>query len=455
MLSPSLYDTYDFNPLTHLAGIAPYFEPNDPPRNPSPPDGCTVTKAAYLARHAAINANDFDYETYTEPFISKLSNHTNISWGDLPSLAFLSTWIPPSFADQERLTRVGKLEASQLGVEISFRYPNFRPPQKVWSSTAERTVASAESFIRGFEASDNRITLVQIEEDEEGGANTLTPYDSCPAYSSSAGSKQSQAYLSQWSKPYLNRLNQKFSCFNFTADDVVGMMELCGYETVIRGSSPFCSLDLFPPDAWLSFEYTNDIMYFYNTGYGQPVAGYIGFPWLNATMALLSSTSNDSASQDIYVSFTHRELPPTVLVAMGLFNNSDFIGGNPNNSMPLDRINYNRAWVSSNILPFLTNIAIERMDCSARSSTWGDVSSGNSTYYRVLINDSPQILPGCYDGPNESCSSAGLADWLAERAAMFGGYSAACNTTSKYQNSTDTVTFYQAGMNGSFVGRKW
>lgn len=54
--SPSLYDTYNFNPLEHLAGIAPYFEPNDPPRNPSPPEGCSVTKAAYLVRHAAINA---------------------------------------------------------------------------------------------------------------------------------------------------------------------------------------------------------------------------------------------------------------------------------------------------------------------------------------------------------------------------------------------------------------
>jgi hypothetical protein len=55
-LSSQLYDTYSFNPLHHLAGIAPYFEPNDPPRDPNPPDGCTVTKAAYLVRHAAINA---------------------------------------------------------------------------------------------------------------------------------------------------------------------------------------------------------------------------------------------------------------------------------------------------------------------------------------------------------------------------------------------------------------
>ena len=37
------------------------------------------------------------------------------------------------------------------------------------------------------------------------------------------------------------------------------MFELCGYETVIRGSSPFCSLDLFTPNEWLGFEYMNDV----------------------------------------------------------------------------------------------------------------------------------------------------------------------------------------------------
>jgi hypothetical protein len=170
---------------------------------------------------------------------------------------------------------------------------------------------------------------------------------------------------------------------------------------------------------------------------------------MNATMSLLSSDGGPN-SQDIYISFTHRELPPTVLVAMGLFNNTEFVGGNPNNSMPLDRINYSRAWVSSYILPFLTNIAFERMNCSARSGTYGD--AGSSPYYRVLVNDSPQTLPGCYDGPDESCSSQGLSSWLADRAAMFGGYSTACNTSSEYKNSTDFVNFYQNGGNGSFVG---
>ena len=91
----------------------------------------------------------------------------SINWGDLPSLTFLSTWEPPSFADLERITRVGKLEAAQLVVEVSFRYPSFRSTQKVRASTAERTVVTAESFVRDYEMSDNNITLVQIYESEE------------------------------------------------------------------------------------------------------------------------------------------------------------------------------------------------------------------------------------------------------------------------------------------------
>ena len=63
-----LYSSYSFNALEHLAGNSPYFEPVDNPgRQPDPPRGCSVTRAAYLVRHAAINANDFDYEEYLEP----------------------------------------------------------------------------------------------------------------------------------------------------------------------------------------------------------------------------------------------------------------------------------------------------------------------------------------------------------------------------------------------------
>ena len=447
-----LYDDYNFDPLQHLAGIAPYFEPQDPPRSPYVPQGCNVTKAAYLIRHAAINANDFDYETYLEPFIEKHKNHTSVNWSTIPELAFLSSWISPQFTEQEQLTRTGKLEAAQLGVTISFKYPNLRLPQRVWASTAERTVVSAKGLIRGLEMEDNEINLVQVYEGEEAGADSLTPYKSCPAYSSSAGSKQSMVYQKIYTAPIIARLNALAPGFNFTANDIYAMQQMCGYETVIRGTSPFCSLLLFTPDEWLAFEYTNDIMYHYNTGYGNPLSGTIGLPWFNNTIQQLTSTGNSSSNQDLYISFTHRELPPTVLVAMGLFNNSQFgSGADINNTMPLDQINHNRAWISSYILPFLTNIAIEKMDCSQNSYVKSNSSIG-STFYRVVVNDAPQTLPGCFDGPAESCSESGLQELLSSRAVMFSGFSQACNVSNS--NSTDFVSFYNDSNNGTTVSKR-
>ena len=103
-----LYSTYSFNPLQHLAGIAPYFEPATPPRDPVPPQGCSVSRAAYLVRHAAINANSFDYETYMEPFTDKLMNTTE-DWSKIPVLDFLSTWTPPDI-EEEREEKLQKLD---------------------------------------------------------------------------------------------------------------------------------------------------------------------------------------------------------------------------------------------------------------------------------------------------------------------------------------------------------
>jgi hypothetical protein len=209
------------------------------------------------------------------------------------------------------------------------------------------------------------------------------------------------------------------------------MQEMCGYETVIRGSSPFCSLELFAPNEWLGFEYANDLMYFQNTGYGNELSGVIGLPWLNATANLLLA---DDASQDVYASFTHRELPPTVLVAMGLFNNSAFSGANDvNATMPTEVMNPNRAWISSYILPFLTNIGIEKLECDSYGYNAGK-------YYRVLVNQSPQPLPGCVDGPGLSCSSSGFEKYLSERLDMFGGFSDKCGV--EVSNKTDVLSIY-------------
>ena len=431
----TLYSTYKFNPLEHLGGISPYFEPQDPPASPDAPQGCRVDRAAYLVRHAAIYANDFDYEEYIEPFIQKLENHTNIDWSKIPNLNFLADWSAPiSDAESELLTRVGRLEATQLGVDLEFRYPTLRSPKKVWTSSAERTTKSAQSLVRGLESDNQTIEVVSVYESEESGADSLTPYEGCPAYSSKAGSDESEVYQKKYAKPIIARFNDLASNFNFTVNDIFGMQQLCGYETVIRGKSPFCNLELFTPDDWLGWEYAEDVRYHYNVGYGNEVAGYVGLPWFNATANIL--IDEDAGDQDLYVSFTHRELPPMVLVAMGLFNNSDFGGSESgiNTTMPLDRINSHRAWKSSHVLPFLSNIAIERLNCT------GSYGYDDGEYYRVLVNSAPQFLPNCVDGPATTCSRQGFQQYVQARGDMFAGFSDKCGVD--YDNSTDILSIY-------------
>lgn len=182
---------YKFEPLHHLAGISPYFEPNDPPLDPAPPRGCNVTRAAYLVRHAAIYANDFDYEEYIEPFTDRLEN-TTVDWSKAGVLSFLDQWKTPiEDEDLEELTKVGELESFVLGTVMRIRYPELKRPQRVWSSTAERTVKSAQSFIQGITRWGNNTEIVEVPESKAEGANSLTPYKGCPKYSSSAGSEQS------------------------------------------------------------------------------------------------------------------------------------------------------------------------------------------------------------------------------------------------------------------------
>lgn len=63
------------------------------------------------------------------------------------------------------------------------------------------------------------------------------------------------------------------------------MQELCGFETLVRGNSPWC--DAFHHKDWLNFEYARDILHYYRAGPGNRFALAMGWLWLNATARLL------------------------------------------------------------------------------------------------------------------------------------------------------------------------
>lgn len=92
-----------------------------------------------------------------------------------------------------------------MGIKLSKRYEHLKRPRNIWSSTAERTVKTARGFIDGLNlhqlksngnanadaGRNNSIHLVEVEESENAGANSLTPYKGCSTFSSSYGNVQS------------------------------------------------------------------------------------------------------------------------------------------------------------------------------------------------------------------------------------------------------------------------
>ncbi|KAI1769272.1 histidine acid phosphatase [Hypoxylon sp. FL1150] len=429
------YD-YTFNPLEHLGRVSPYFEPRDvQPSSPSTPQGCTVARAALLSRHGAINVNDDDFADWIQPFLVKYLNHTETDWASIPSMSFLADYQSPITPDTEpeTLTKIGEFEAMELANNFAIRYPSLKTPTKIWASSPNRTYNTGQAFARGLETPEQPIEVVRVNEGLHDGANNLVPYKACPEYRE-PGIDIATPFRELFTKPIKARFNALAPAYNFTTTDVVGMMLLCGYESAIQGSSPFCNLDLFPPDDWLGWEYTDDIRYNYDVGYGNYVSGPVGFPWVNATAQLLLQ---ETAEQDMYVSFAHRTLPSMALVVLGLFNNTAFVGSGPgvNESLPLDHINPHRAWRTSNISPDLGNVVIEKLVCE------GSYGFDDGEYYRVLGNHAPQAIPGCSEGPGWSCSRSGFEALLQEKEERYYGYSKWCQVD--YDNSTDIVTFYQ------------
>ncbi|TFK49041.1 phosphoglycerate mutase-like protein [Heliocybe sulcata] len=436
---------YEFNVLEHLAGIAPYFDAPGVQLDPDVPSGCSVAKATYLVRHSNIYANDYDYETYLSPFLEKLANFSDKSlFTQTSDLGFLANYTSPITNETEQVEKVtpsGIQAAHAFGGVIAKMYPDLISsngtggPFTVWAASADRTVESAQAFIEGA-FSNNSAQLAVVSEGEEESADSLTPHESCPNFHSSAGSEQQGAWLERYTAPIITRFNDAIPGFNFTIDDIFGMQELCGYDTVIRNRTEFCNL--FSAQEWLDFEYANDLMYFYSIGYGNPIGPQLGMPWLRASFDILQSNSTSSTfNQSLYVSFSHREEPPLVLTALGLFNNSEYYQSlDVNSTMPTDEINYARVWKTSEILPFLGHVGLERLECSG--------NQGNGTYVRALVNSAPIPIPNCQDGPGSSCAIDAFGQYMSERAALYGDFVGACGINDTLTNRTDLLGIYTA-----------
>ncbi|UJR29715.1 hypothetical protein I4U23_017264 [Adineta vaga] len=418
ILSDRTYPNYKFQILHHLSGISPYFELNsDDKLNPSIPDQCYVDKVSYLIRHGSVYVDDYDYLQIIEPFLKRISKK---DFQNSKLFSFLNQWKSPitnSKKQIEKLTKYGLYESYELGVQLSYRYEHLLPKNSsksflIWTSSSSRTYQTALYILKGF-LTGKKVNgkVISISEDKSRGGNTLTPTKSCRKYNASKGSNEANYWLNIYTKSILEKFNLNSINYKFLPKDILAMQQICGYETIIKGSSPFCRL--FNSEEWISFEYYYDIKYFYEISYGNYLSTYLGMPWIKAITDLFSNQRK--TKQNIYLSITHREMFPIILNALGLFNQTN---------LSLTQINHERFWKTSQIIPFLARIAFERLQCS------------NGTFIRILINSTPKPIPGCSHGPGQSCPLPQFIHLIQQRFFIYQNFSQICQNNNQINHFT-------------------
>lgn len=417
---------YEFDPLLHLPGISPYFDAVGFGLEHTAPEGCRVTAASYLIRHAAIYGNDDEYQTYIKPFLWKLEQHRQ-GWSG--PLEFMEQWHSPILEDRlEDITPSGAEDATKVGNHLRKRYPELAPTVKrILADKKARTFDTAQALVKAFPQGQD-VEVVRILHDKNGSMDALVPHKSCPAFNKEPGKEEMATFVHHYAQHVSTRL-ARYTPFELSDNDVVGLQGLCGYESAIRGQrSALCSV--FTDAEWMAYEYAWDLRYAHMVGPMNPLSPYLGFPWLQAQSTLFQQIDSDSGptntgsgwpeGQRFFLSFTHREVPPFVATALGIFNSSSLAV----EEFPTDHINWVRAWRMSDLIPFLGHVGMEKMTCDERPGRKGD-------YIRVIANTAPRPIPWCQDGPGASCSMDKFVEIMAKGSSKYGDFHKVCGESPK------------------------
>lgn len=432
-------ESYEFNSLLHLPGISPYFDAIGSGLDHAAPQDCEVTAASYLIRHAAIYANDDDYERYIEPFLKKLDTTITPSSGKRRKgwtgpLAFFNKWktpIPDPENQLEEITPQGIKDSKKVGKHLLSRYPKLVPTTKrIYADKKPRTQDTAKAFVKVFPQD---VEIVEMTSDNKSSFHSQLPHKACNAFSKEPGNDELKTFMSSYTPPMIGRL-QRYSPVELEQTDIMGMQQLCGYESAILGKKSLIC-DVFTDNEWMSYEYAWDMKYSLMVGHGNPLSPYLGFPWLNTTSKLMSKFHApvheggspdeipDDDGQRFFLSFTHREVPPFIATALGLFNSSNSHA----EEFPLDRVNWSRSWRMAELIPFLGHVGIEKLTCNSVSRD----ASDNREYIRIIANSAPRPIPQCQDGPGASCNFDRFTEIIQLGMNEYGDFDAVCQNDEK------------------------
>ena len=243
-----------------------------------------------------------------------------------------------------------------------------------------------------------------------GYNNSLAGYYKCnnsEDYHSTGGNNASLI----WEGIYLADATARFKSmaggYNWTVADTYNAQTLCPYETVAYGYSEWC--DLFTFEEWQGFEYSIDLQFNGNDGFGSPTGRGVGIGFVEEIYARLqghlynlppgstnvNTTLDEMAStfplnQKLYFDFSHDTNIMSIITAFGL---TQFAQPLPETGPPADQ-----QLIVSHLTPFGARFVIELIEApypvspkrptnsSCPTEEYYDMSGPPTKYVHILLN---------------------------------------------------------------------
>ncbi|KAL4917720.1 histidine phosphatase superfamily [Aspergillus aurantiobrunneus] len=434
--------SYKFSPVPegdgwnlyhHLGGYGPWIEKVDGSiQGIRPPSGCHVDQAHMMARHGERYPTKSAGRRHLD-LLTRIKEANVVLNG---SLSFVNDWeyfTSTPEQDLDQLTRTGPfsgtLGAFTTGARLLTRYQHLLPLDskiRFWASDCQRVIETAQYFAFGLLGLDweqsGKAELEVIPETLDRRANTLTPGDSCLNYikDTENGHDRGANMLALFQQAYAPAIAERLiseqgnsALGGFTNVEVFSMQEMCGFETLVRGSSSWC--DVFSREDWENFEYARDLVHYYRAGPGNIYSGAMGWLWLNATTELLQSGPDVGP---LFFSFVHDGDISPFLDALDIMKDQKYDPVLPTTHRATDRV-----WRTSSTLPMGARIILERMTCSSAED---GAKGGESAFLRVNINDKMVPLPYCKSGPGFSCPLDEFKSHVARRNVEVGDFGTVC-----------------------------
>lgn len=392
-----------------------------------------MDQTAYILRHGSRYPDTGAYNGWVE-----MASRFSPSNGYTASgpLSFLSTWRPVLTNPALQIAQespTGYKEAHDLGYTLRTRYQDLYNEGEqfmVWANNYTRVLQTAQNFLRGFLGSNAATygSVVSVTSKGFPGAvgDTLAPGDMCPNFHDNEG----KDYVSEWNSIYIPPIQRRLQRLiqgnlTLTTSDISQMPYLCGFESQITGRlSPWCGV--FTDEELRSYEYANDLRYYYGVGPGTVLEKTMMTPFLDALVGLFVQgpglkgrrpDGGEFAVPRIMMAFLNDGQLNQLVSASGVMDSQPKLSSKSKDD--------GRLWMGSRFTSMRGTIAFERMNCLAGGQGGGK----NETFVRIRLNDAVYKLPCCHGGPGESCPLDKYQKYVSKKLAAEGDFVKNCNVT--------------------------